>query len=586
MRERRRPIENQLDIPGSDPFEELGLTRMDSAERTKAHATKSLSRKRKRKNRTPIVVLCSLVALVTLVMAYYFIDSQKRQAEEIASQLAAEEALRVQQEQERVEYEAMLGSTVFAEGITINDIDIGGMTMEQAKTELSPIVQQIHTMGELQLKVTDKLYSINLDSLVIANDLDTVLADAYKIGKEGDYAALKAELATTKEKGRAFSLSPTYDEAGLRQRVSELAAQIDTPMQDATVASVNTEERTIEFADEVPGISVQQEQLAQAILQAMQDGNLAPLTIPVIETKPAVTKDMLAARYVKRASATTNFSSSISERKYNIRKGAGMITGTVLKPGSVFSANDALGTRTAQNGWKNAGAYEGGMVVEQAGGGVCQLSSTLYNAAVKADLEIVTRRNHSMPVSYISEGLDATINSVGNIIDFQFKNSTSNDIVIFAYTNDNKTVTFEIWGVPFPEAYDEIKLTAEKLDTIEPEGAEVVTEVPEGTALPDGKLVEAGQEYVITQRRNGSRYQSYKVYYKNGERVKSEKLALSTYKAYNGEKWVGPAAPVSDVPVIIDPNLFATPAPVPENPSVAPGVPDGGGDVLPDTVVF
>lgn len=584
MHERRRPIENQMEISGTDPLEELGLTRMDAAKREQVQTAKPLSRKKRRdKNRTLIVVLCSLIALVTLVMAYYFIDNQKRQAEEIASQLAAEEALRVQQEQERVAYEAMLASKVFAEGITVNDIAIGGMTMDEAKAVLSPVVQQIHSMGELQLTLADKIYSINLDSIVIANDLDSVLAEAYKLGKEGEYTALKAELAAIKTNGRAFSLRPTYDEAALRQRVSELATQIDTPMQDAKVESVNTEDRTITFADEVPGVSIQQEELTQAVLKAMQTGSLAPLAIPVIETKPAITKDMLSARYVMRSSATTNFSSSISERKYNIRKGAGMITGTVLKPGAVFSANDALGTRTAQNGWKNAGAYEGGMVVEQAGGGVCQLSSTLYNAAVKADLEIVTRRNHSMPVAYISEGLDATINSVGNIIDFQFKNSTSSDIVLFAYTTNNKTVTFEIWGIPFPNTFDEIKLTAEKLDSIEPDGAEVVTEVPEGTPLPDGTLVAAGQEYVISQRRSGSRYQSYKVYYKDGERVSSEKLALSTYKAFNGEKWVGPAVATVDPPVIVDPNMFATPPPVVDTP---PAVPDGGGDVLPDTVVF
>lgn len=582
MRERRHLVEDNTAISDNDPLMGLGLTRMDAPSQEPEVSEKPTRKKRRPKhNRTLIIVLCSLVALFTLIVGYYFVENQKRKAEEIASQLAAEEALRVAQEQERVEYEAMLASTVFADGVTVNDVNIGGMTMAEAKTELTPIVQQMHSLGELQLVNGDRLYSINLDSIVIANDLDTVLAEAYRLGKSGEYDTLKTELADIKKNGRDFSLSPTYDLDALKLRVSELAAEVDTPVQDATVANVNTDERTIEFADAVSGVSVQQSELIQAITVAMQSGNLTPIAIPVIETKPVVTKEILAARYTQRSSATTNFSSSISERKYNIRKGAGMINGTVLKPGEIFSANDALGTRTAQNGWRNAGAYEGGMVVEQAGGGVCQLSSTLYNAAVKADLEIVTRRNHSMPVSYIGEGLDATINSVGNIIDFQFKNSTSNDIVLFAYTTNNKTVTFEVWGMPFPDTFDEIKLSAEKIETIEPDGEEVITEMPEGAELPDGTLVEAGNEYIIAQRRSGSRYQSYKTYYKNGERVESTKLALSTYKAFNGEKWIGPAAVATDIPAFIDPNMFATPAP-----AIPDIVPDGGGDVLPGNVVF
>jgi len=243
----------------------------------------------------------------------------------------------------------------------------------------------------------------------------------------------------------------------------------------------------------------------------------------------------------------------------------------VVKPGEVFSTNDTLGVRSKANGWKEANAYESGAVVPQAGGGVCQLSTTLYNAIVKADLEVVYRRNHSMPVHYIKEGLDATINSVGNIIDFKFSNNTTSDIVIIGYTTSANKLTFEIWGLPFATTeYDEIKLTSELVSTTSASGDPVEMEVAVGTEKADGSLMEAGETYIAVTPRKGYVYQSYKKYYKAGTLVKTEKLAVSTYKAYQGEIWtclvdVTPTPGVTEVPSTATdaPTTTATPTPVP-----------------------
>ena len=542
--------------------------------------------KKKKRTRSFIVLLCCGILLLTSVVVYYFVDAQKKQAAEIAAQQAAEEAMRIQLEQERVEYESMLSSNVFAKGVTVDGVAIGGMTKEEAVAALKPIVDQVHTARELQLTYGDKLYSLDLSSVLASHDLNDVLNEAFLLGKSGEYESLKAELADIEANGRAFSLTASYDTSALSTKIAELAAQIDTPMKNASVFKVNTDDHTIEFTDGVVGVSVEQAALMQNISTALKSGNLQPIAIPVLETQPVVSKDALSAKYVQRASATTDFSTSSSDRKFNVRKGAGMISGTVLKPGEVFSTNDTLGTRTIKNGWKTANAYESGAVVPQAGGGVCQLSSTLYNAVVKADLEVVFRRNHSMPVAYIDKGLDATINSVGNIIDFQFKNNTDSDIVLFGYTENNKKLTFEVWGVPFASGdFDEIKLSSELLETTDPEGEIVHIEVPEGTEKPDGSLMKIGEEYTAVASRKGYKYQSYKTYYKNGQQVRSEKLATSTYKSYAGEIWtcmVGaegsvdpliPVAPVTPEPYIppVDPVIPVTPEPfVPLEPIVDP----------------
>ena len=136
-----------------------------------------------------------------------------------------------------------------------------------------------------------------------------------------------------------------------------------------------------------------------------------------------------------------------------------------------------------------------------------------------------------MPVSYIKNGLDATINSVGNIIDFKFKNNTSADILIRGVIS-GKNVRFEIYGLPFATTeYDEIKLSSKKTKTIEPEGP--ILETLDTTLAP-------GTQEVKVARQDGSLWQSYKNYYLNGELVKSEKLATSTYEAFAGEILIGP----------------------------------------------
>ena len=527
-----------------EPIQDIGLPK-------KRKNGSALARKRKKRKQQQrlIIALGVVLALVLSVFVYMFISNQRQAAAEAAAQIAAEEAARAQQEQERQEFEALANSTTFLEGITVNSIDIGGMTMDEARTALSAAEANVAALREIQLVYDNKLYPLDISDMPITLNIDSVLKEAYPLGKTGDLAAMKAEVEDVKTNGRAFTLTVSYDLTTLNTKVAAIAAQIDIPAQEAKVTGIDETTHALAIQSEVVGHVVDQNALITAITDSLMKGSGSPITIPIIDTQPTVTAATLQGSFVLRASATTDFSSSTSARKYNVKKGAGLINGTVIAPGEVFSTNDTLGTRTTGNGWKTANAYESGAVVPQAGGGVCQLSTTLYNASVKADLEVVYRRNHSMPVHYIKEGLDATINSVGNIIDFQFKNNTTSDIIVIGYTVGNK-LTFEIWGIPFATTeYDEIKLTSALVSTNEAAGEPIEMEVPVGTEKADGSLMVAGETYVAVTPRKGYVYQSYKNYYLAGTLVKKEKLAVSTYKAFQGEIWICPGeeTPTPDV---------------------------------------
>ena len=324
--------------------------------------------------------------------------------------------------------------------------------------------------------------------------------------------------------GKDIAPVPSYDQDSVDRYVAKLSSVLDTP---AVNASLGMENNQLVYKEEASGHGIDQAALIQTILETDPLAG-ETIDIPMHELEPTMTKAMLQDKFILRGAYTTSFSDSTKNRKYNILFGADKINGTILKPGDVFSANDTLGKRTRKNGWKNAGAYENGEVVQQAGGGVCQLSSTLYNAALYADMKIVERRNHSMPVHYVSKGRDATINSIGNLIDFKFENNTSSDVIIIAYTEGNN-LHMEIYGVPFEtDEYDRIEIRTKQ------RGSQSIKTVYE---YLDDKP--ASYQKTVTKGSKGYTIQTYKDYYSGDTLVKTDDLGISKYTMFPKKVQVG-----------------------------------------------
>lgn len=530
------------------------------------------------------------LALILVLGAVYYIITQNRISDEIAAQAAAEQEAQRQQAElalkQTQEYDEIVNSKYFLEGVTVEGVAIGGKTMSEAEAMLKELIASKALSGKLPLTLNDQTYYFDLSTVPVTTNLADVLAQAFQLARSGNVEDVLTEAANIRTNGKAFTLTLQYDFSSISAQVAALASEIDQPASSATFDKIDKDAHTVTIAQGTSGIAVDQQALVQSITTALMGGDYTtPIAIP-LQASPSISPD--AQVTFLSTSAETSFSGSSSNRIYNIKKGADLMNGYVLKPGETFSTNGVLGTRTLANGWKMANAYVSGTTEEQAGGGVCQLSSTLYNAVVKADLEIVSRRNHSMPVSYMRKGLDATINSVGNIIDFKFKNNTDSDVVIFAWTS-GKTLHFKLYRCEFAtDEYDEIRLTSEKIDTIYPSG-EMVEELD--PTLP------VGSEEIVVERKNGERWQSYKNYYKDGKFVKTEKLAVSTYSAFDGKKLVGPSPSptltpsntpepaVTPAPVLSDTPAPATPSPATPSPSPSPtptSEPDTGGEE-PDT---
>lgn len=479
-------------------------------------------------------------------------------------------------EQER---QQIINSGTFHDGITVNSVPVGGLTIEGAAEKLKDQEQALLSEVSYTMTFGEKEYTLTASDFGVTFNTQEVLAEAMLVAREGSLDELKAEVADIAASGKDFSIDYTLDPTPVTTRIEQIAAELNSDPVNASLKShvsqataeelgsatatqtpetaetvetsvqaspapdqeqtTQVEQETIingqfVYLKEKEGVAVDQDALYQSIASMAAEKQFGAIAIPVVNTPAEITVDSLSQTLTLRGSFSTSFGHSPynrSTRVYNLNKATGLINGTVLKPGDIFSANGTLGNRTYAAGWKPAPAIiEGGANTEdQAGGGVCQVSTTLYVAALQSDLEIVYRQPHSSKLSYVDGGLDATIDS--GRIDFKFKNNTTSDIYIFMWIDKNEQKVFaEIYGEPITGEYDTIVASSKKVSSLSPGADEYKTD----NSLPAGSIV------LVTERKSGSIWQSYLTYYKDGKEVKTVEVARSKYPAHPNKYSVGP----------------------------------------------
>lgn len=248
----------------------------------------------------------------------------------------------------------------------------------------------------------------------------------------------------------------------------------------------------------------------------LNNSNEQTITIPLKITEPSVTTNQIGTEAFPNLISTfsTTFSTSNSNRTTNIRLASNKINGVVLMPGEEFSYNTVVGPRTAAAGYKTAAVYVGGRVENGIGGGICQVSSTLYNTALRANLQIIKRSNHRFATGYVPLSTDATVSWGGP--EFVFKNSRKHPIKIVSQVNGGR-ITVSIYGCKEDVEY-EVVIQSQTLQTIP-----MKTEYRTNPALPQGtkKTVQKGH--------GGYKSRAYRILKLNGEVVSKELLSTDTY---------------------------------------------------------
>lgn len=462
----------------ADDTDELEFTAAPKAKKStakhKSGAKRTGKKRRKGLHHTIYGTLAAVCAAVTLLIACFC-------------------ALCTVQYFDFLEMRALLDRDVFYPGITVDGVDLSGYTLADAmdlfrERELSAAQDK-----GLVFELDGEKYAFDAVQIGYGSNYAAVLQGAWDIGRDGTLAA-RYENA---QEGCEYTISRGYDESFLRSVTDALAQDLTTESVDAEVTGFIFNRGEFTFSEGRQGFVVDAQQLFDQARAALEKGDgTVQITREVIE--PNVTQEQLQAQYGELSVAVTNASSSNDNRINNIRLACSSIN-ICLQPGEEFSFNGVVGQRTREAGYKKAGVYVSGELGEEIGGGICQVSTTLFNAVVKADLEITERHNHSRPVSYVDNGKDATV-SWGSQ-DFKFVNSSDEPVYIVAYVTDEWRVKVHVFGKLRTDGL-EISVVPVLQETVKP-GSDTYKYTPD---LP------TGQTRVKSKARKGYRVNTYKAY--------------------------------------------------------------------------
>jgi len=366
-------------------------------------------------------------------------------------------------------------------GVTIAGIDVGGLTREEATAALQETLER-QDKSEIILRHPNKpdTWRRTLGMLGAEPNLNTALDQALAVGDAESVA--QRVISGDKPRGVAISIPIEIADNASKAWLRLIAHQLNRAPSDAHAFAKKGVGLTIDRPHK-SGTRLEMDATWKEVLSfgdGLFDGSEA--TVLLTSTEPKITNADLSPLGTLRSAYFTNYASSSANRKSNLALAASKLDGHLLQPGEVFSYNDRVGPRTESRGWKTAHQFQDGQIVDGIGGGVCQSSSTLYNAVLMGGLKIVERHNHSLPVAYLSPARDASV-SYGHL-DFKFANNTDGPLYITAAA-DGKKFHIRLYG---PLATRVPKVSVETTDPIYlPSGAYKVA-AKRTIQHPDGRV--------------------------------------------------------------------------------------------------
>ena len=381
---------------------------------TPAYGATGGKQKTKKKGNTVLTVLICMILTAALGTGGYFAITNHIHTQTINDKVLPYDGL-------------------FCPGVYVDGIHLGGMTPEQAENSVISQIRQQHDNWKVQLTYNGEvLGEINADMLGFSVDTATVLTNAWAQGHTGTTEQrYEAMLQLEQEPYSDYTAKPEGNTQAIDQKLAEIKQKIDTPARDAMMTFDPSQSYPFLFEEEVYGRTLNTEPLKEKLYHMVSSMETGTVEITPDSIEPAVKVNDLKSTCVLRAEATTKIDHhSSDERNKNIARAFEFINGTVLKPGESFSFNKVVGERTLARGFYEAIEYVSGEHVTGVGGGACQASTTVYQAALKAGLTVTKREFHNDKVSYADYGLDATVYWPRK--DLVFKNNTNGNIYITA----------------------------------------------------------------------------------------------------------------------------------------------------------
>ena len=383
--------------------------------------------------------------------------------------------------------------------VTVDGISITGMSRSEAREALLS-----HYTWEMKVTYGEDTYEVEN---MMGEKVDALLQEIF-----------------TGESKESYSLDTSGMEEYVEKEVANMAEKWDKPAKNGEISGFDKEKGSFVYSGEEAGVVIDQDKLKADINEAIQAKNFtAVIEAQGNKVAPEISEAQAKEMYkvIGQYSTTTTAN---KDRNTNIKLAAESLDGKIIMPGQTFSFNDTTGKRSEDKGYRPAGAYVEGKLVEEPGGGVCQVSSTLYNAVIFSGLNTTERHAHSFEPSYVTPGEDATVSYGGP--DMKFVNTSDTAIAIRAKLegglSSKMKLVISIVGIPILEDGVTVSMHSEKTKELES---------PEPTYEED-KTLAPGEEKVVKQGDKGSVWTTNLVKKKNGEVISDEFFHSSRYKGH------------------------------------------------------
>lgn len=431
------------------------------------------------------------------------------------------------------------GSGVISDGIYAGKIDLSGLSETEAVTAVSNYVTKL---GETQITlncVSGNQVSVPLSSMGLYWRNTDLVREALSLGQSGNIVKRFKELSDLKRTNKIYPVELGVDDQKIKNIIESECTKYDIEAEDALMKRNNG---SFEITPGHDGQTVDVDGSVSKISSLIASGITGePITADLVISlqKPKGDTETLRSLTDVLGQFTTRYYSSGKDRCTNVANGCRLLNGTLLYPGEQISVSQTISPMTEENGYALAGSYLNGKVVESFGGGICQVSTTLYQAVLRAELQVDERYNHSMVVNYVDHSGDAAI--AEGIKDFKFTNNMETPVYIDGYTTPDKTITFTIYGVETRPSNRELEFESVDLEEIEPAGETIIAD----STMAAGSTRKQAAHI-------GYKSEFYKIVKVDGVETERKRVNTSTYQAVPATLTVGTATDDPNVKAILE----------------------------------
>lgn len=446
--------------------------------------------------------------------------------------------------------EESLNTDTIYPGITVRGVDLGGKTKAEAAELIKSQINSEVLDQQMTLKYQDQKWTYSFEELGVSASADEIAERAYAVGRSGDFKQRIELLSSLQQQSQEMQLDIVFNDEKLISVLESLKKEVESEPVDASITRTDGE---FVITPEINGAELDVEKTKADIQQVLQKAeNGKEIQLIVKEKKPEITEELLSNVKDLIGSGVTYYSTYNVDREQNLIVGASKLNGLLVMPGEEVSFNTMVAPITAENGYRAANVIQGDEYVLDLGGGLCQVSTTLYTAVIWAELEVLERDCHAFPSDYVSMGLDAAV--AQGYIDFRFKNDSGYPIYIVMWCGGGE-IGAQIYGKEIHDASREISFDYVITSVIEK---------PKAKEIEDPNL-KPGERVVEVEGHTGYTVDTYKTVTENGESY-TEWFSNSYYIPSADKVKVGPkkaedSEPSTTIPPASVPPESSTTAP-------------------------